>query len=86
MRNTEQPAVPVPPPVSGSRPVAFSTAGIARNMQWDIGPRGELVDVPMPLGGGDLNGSSAQYLKGQAGTNARQVPRLLNRGNYCGTV
>lgn len=64
------------------------TAGISRNMQWDIGPLGQLIPGVAPLGGGgNLNGSAATALLGQAGTAARkeQRPRQAT-GNYCGVV
>jgi hypothetical protein len=69
------------------------TAGIARNMQWNIGPQGQIEPLASGApgtGGGDLNGTaSTSILMYQAGTNATrwQMPRkAMNPGNYCGVV
>lgn len=83
-------------PLPNSSGAVFGpTPGIARNMQWDIGPQGQplgaspLIAGP-GLGGGDLNGTaSTSILMYQAGTNATrwQMPRkFCNSGNWCGVV
>jgi hypothetical protein len=66
------------------------TPGIARNMEWNIGPEGQLEPgaVPLASGGGNLNGSAnIANLLGQAGTAGVRiaVPRA-NAGNYTGIV
>lgn len=84
-------------PLPNSSGASFgATAGISRNMQWDIGPQGQLLGVGATIagapgtGGGDLNGTAATtILMYQAGTNATrwQMPRKApNPGNYCGVV
>lgn len=66
--------------------------GIARNMQWNLGPLGQLLlDVePFAQGGGDQNGSAATVpLLGRAGTQCTNLssPRTpSSSGNYCGTI
>jgi hypothetical protein len=67
------------------------TLGVSRNLNWDIGPQGQLVAAqPLAQGGGDLNGSAnVAHLMYQAGTNATrwQMPRkFCNSGNWCGIV
>ena len=72
------------------------TLGISRNLNWDIGPQGQLLGVDATIagapgtGGGDLNGTQAtSIIYYQAGTNATrwQMPRKFsNSGNWCGIV
>lgn len=66
------------------------TLGVSRNMEWNIGPQGQLDPgaVPLASGGGNLNGSAnTANLLGQAGTSGRKiaVPRQ-STGNYTGVV
>ena len=65
------------------------TLGIARNMEWNVGPQGQLSGAaPLASGGGNLNGSAnTANLLGHAGTAAQRiaVPRT-NAGNYTGVV
>jgi hypothetical protein len=78
------------PNVSGA--IYGPTAGISRNMQWELGP-GDVVNFAAGApgtGGGDLNGSAnTANLLGQAGTAGVRiaVPRKPpNPGNYCGII
>jgi hypothetical protein len=70
-------------PLDGDRSVilaaAVATSGIARALPRDI--------TTPENGGGDLNGSSAFIMLGQAGTAGQQgaVPRA-SAGNYTGVV
>jgi hypothetical protein len=72
------------------------TRGVSRNMQLGLpvsmGGFGvvEPRDVPMPQGGGNLNGSSAIHFHGGcvgcAGSKIAVPRKPPNSGNYCGTV
>ena len=64
------------------------TLGVSRNLQWDIGPLGQIepLAVAPGSGGGNLNGSAnTANLLGHAGTAAQKiaVPRAMS-GNYTG--
>lgn len=69
------------PPIPNSRTVSGTTAGIARNLN----PLREARDLlpPAAPGGGDLNGTAALVMLGQAGTAAGQiaVPRRPHIGS-----
>lgn len=77
------------PEPNSSGAVFGPTLGVSRNLQWDIGPQGQLVAAqPLASGGGDLNGSAnTANLLGHAGTGAQRiaVPRQ-GTGNYTGII
>jgi hypothetical protein len=80
---------PDPPALTpNSRPTTFTTDGIARRIGALL--LGDPVAIALDQGGGDLNGSQAIPLFGQAGTAGVQgsVPRALKQSasNYCGIV
>lgn len=64
-------------PLQPNQTVAYPqiTAGISRRLDFD--PMAAVQDAPAETAGGDLNGTAAQFFKGQVGTGmgANAMPR-----------